>query len=127
MLSSFGERHAFSVRGVDFGWLDVALAAMARGDWPAFERRLSEGLACAARADLEDASPSQEALDAAATAFRYDRDLISAADVNVWLERTGLTTEDWIGYLNRDLLREQWSGEIEDVLDRFAPSARQLV
>jgi hypothetical protein len=127
MLSSFWERYAFSVRDVDFVWLDVALAAMARGDWPAFERRLSEGLACAARADLEDASPSQDALDAAATAFRYDRDLISAADVNVWLERTGLRTEDWIGYLNRDLLREQWSGDLENILDRFAPSARQLV
>jgi hypothetical protein len=55
---------------------------MARGQWPAFEQRLAQGLACIARADAEDALPSEEALDAAATAFRYDRDLIAAADVN---------------------------------------------
>ena len=127
MLASFWDRYAFSLREVDFVWLDVALAAMARGEWPAFERRLSESLACAARADLEDASPSQDALDAAATAFRYERDLISAGDVNVWLERTGLTEDDWMEYLNRDLLREQWSDDLEEILDRFAPSARQLV
>ena len=55
------------------------------------------------------------------------KDLISAADVNVWLERTGLTTDDWMAYLNRDLLRERWSDDLEEILDRFAPSARQLV
>jgi hypothetical protein len=127
MLSLFWDRPAFSVHGVDFLWLDVALGAMARGQWPAFERRLAEGLACAARADLENVSPSQDELDAAATAFRYERDLISAADVTAWLERTGLSAEDWIASLSRDLLRERWSHDLEDVLDRFAPSARQLL
>lgn len=127
MLSLFWDRHAFSIRDVDFIWLDVALAAMARGHWPAFERRLAEGLACTARADLEDASSSQDALDAAATAFRYDRDLISAADVATWLERTGLSSDEWLACLNRDLLRARWSHDLEDMLDRFAPSARQLL
>jgi hypothetical protein len=127
MLSPFWDRHAFSIRDVDFLWVDVALGAMARGQWPAFERRLAEGLACAARADLEEVSSSQDALDAAATAFRYDRDLISAADVNAWLERTGLAADDWLAYLNRDLLRQEWADHIEDILDRFAPSARQLL
>jgi hypothetical protein len=126
MLALFWDRHAFSVGEVDFLWLDVALGAMARGQWPAFERRLAEGLACVARADLEDVSPSQDALDAAATAFRYDRDLIAAADVNAWLQRTGLAADDWVAYLNRDLLRERWADHLEDILDRFAPSARQL-
>ena len=126
MLTAFWNRHAFSVRDVDFLWLDVALAAMARGEWPAFERRLAEGLACSARADREGCSPTQDALDSAATAFRYDRDLISVADMNLWLERTGLAADDWIRYLNRDLLREQWSDGLDDILDRFAPSAREL-
>jgi hypothetical protein len=127
MLSLFWDRHAFSVRGVDFLWLDVALGAMARGQWPAFERRLAEGLACAARADRENVSLSQDALDVATTAFRYDRDLISAADVTAWLERTGLSSDDWIACLSRDLLRERWAHDLEEMLDRFAPSARQLL
>ena len=126
MLAEFWARPAFSVRDVGFSWLDVALGAMARGQWPAFEQRLAQGLACIARADAEDALPSEETLDAAATAFRYDRDLIAAADVNEWLERTGLPANDWIAYLNRDLLRRQWSDDLDDILDRFAPSARQL-
>src|SRR6185436_2499218 len=121
MLAEFWARQAFAIREVDFTWLDVALGAMARGQWPAFEQRLAQGLACLARADAEDALPSEEALDAAATAFRYDRDLIAAADVNAWLARTGIHTDDWIAYLNRDLLRNQWLDDLDDILDRFAP------
>jgi hypothetical protein len=85
MLAEFWARQTFSIRDVDFSWLDVALGAMARGQWPAFEQRLAQGLACIARADAETPC-SEEVLDAAATAFRYDRDPI-AADVNAWLER----------------------------------------
>jgi hypothetical protein len=127
MSSSFWDQYAFSVGEIDFQWIDIALAAMARGRWAAFERRLAEGLACNVRANTEDAWPSQESLDAASTAFRYERDLISGADVNAWLERAGLTTEDWIAYLTRDLLRQTWRDEVEDTLDQFAPSARELV
>jgi hypothetical protein len=126
MLAEFWPRPAFSIRDVDFSWLDVALGAMARGQWPAFEQRLAQGLACSARADAEDALPSEEALDAAATAFRYDRDLIAAADVNAWLEGTGIPADDWVAYLNRQLLRDQWCDDLDDILDRFSPSARQL-
>ena len=126
MLVEFWARPAFTIRDVDFTWLDVALDAMARGQWPAFEQRLTQGLACLARAEAEGALPSEEALDAAATAFRYDRDLIAAADVNAWLERNGIPADDWIAYLNRDLLRNQWSDDLDDILDRFAPSVRQL-
>jgi hypothetical protein len=127
MADSFWERRAFSIVGRDFAWIDVVFAAMARGEWSAFERRLAEGLACAARADVDAASPPDEAIDEAATAYRYDRDLISAADVTAWLDRVGLSADEWIEYLRRDLLRQQWSGELDDLLDRFAPSARDLV
>ena len=126
MLAEFWARQAFSIHDIDFSWLDVALGAMARGQWPAFERRLTLGLACLARATTEGAPPSDEALDAAATEFRYDRDLIAAADVDAWLERTGITADDWVAYLNRDLARRQAGADLDDVLDRFAPSARQL-
>jgi hypothetical protein len=126
MLADFWACQAFAIRDVEFTWLDVALGAMARGEWPAFEERLAHGLACVARAEAENALPSEDAIDAAATAFRYDRDLIAAADVDAWLERSGVAADDWIAYLHRDLLRSQWSAELDDTLDRFAPSARQL-
>jgi len=127
MAGSFWGRHAFSIGGVDFSWHDVVLAAMVRGEWSAFERRLAEGLACDARARADDVLPSEEAIDEAATAFRYDRDLIAAADVTAWLDRLALSADEWGDYLRRDLLRRQVSNDLDDVLDRFAPSARNLV
>jgi hypothetical protein len=127
VADTFWDRRVFSIGGLEFAWIDVMFAAMAHGEWSAFERRLAEGLACAARANAEDVSPSDEAIDEAATAYRYDRDLISAADVTSWLERVALSADEWTEYLRRDLLRRQWSNELDDLLDRFAPSARDLV
>jgi len=39
-LSSFWEECAFSIGGHDIQWMDVAIGAMVRGEWAAFERRL---------------------------------------------------------------------------------------
>jgi hypothetical protein len=95
---------------------------MLRGDWAPFERRLSEGLACLARAKAEGSELSAAALEEAATAFRYEHDLIAATDVNAWLERSGLAVDDWMAFLARDLLRQRWHDSLDDTLDRFPPS-----
>jgi hypothetical protein len=42
MADSFWDRRAFSIVGRNFAWIDVVFAAMARGEWAAFERRLAE-------------------------------------------------------------------------------------
>jgi hypothetical protein len=52
-LSSFWQQHAFTLGGIDFLQIDVALAAMVFGEWARFEKRLAEGLACDARATVE--------------------------------------------------------------------------
>ncbi len=100
---------------------------MARGDWSAFERRLAEGLACAAHARARRSGPTAEALEAAGTAFRYDRELISAADMNAWLEQSRLSIDDWSHYLARDLVRHAMRDPIDDVLDCDPPSAGELI
>lgn len=125
-LPAFWNQCSFSIGDVDLLWIDVTLAAMVHGEWSAFERRLAEGLACATRADREGIAPAEHAVDEVATAFRYERDLISASDMNAWLDRTGLSTADWIAYVTRDVLRRMWSDDMDAVLDRFAPSPRQL-
>ena len=127
MPRPFWDRHAFTVGGVEFVWIDVVLAAMVRLEWSAFERRLAEGLACASCADSESGPPSEDAIEEATTAYRYDRELIEAADVEAWLERSALSVEEWTAYIRRDLLRRQWSDTVDDLLDRFAPSARDLI
>jgi hypothetical protein len=125
-LSIFWERHAFSIGDASFQWLDVALAAMAHGDWATFERRLTEGLACASRAAAEGVPLSDTVIDETAAAFRYERDLISGSDMSAWLERVGLSAEAWMACITRDVLRRQWTHEMDALLDRYPPSPRQL-
>jgi len=125
-LSSFWSEHAFTVGATDFLQLDVALGAMARGDWAPFERRLAEGLACIARAEADHVQIDPVLVDEAATAFRYERDLIAGADMDAWLDQVGLSTSEWIEYITRDILRQMWMDDLSDVIDRWPPSARQL-
>lgn len=125
-LSAFWDRRAFSVSDADFFWLDIAMAAMARGEWAGFERRLAEGLACAARAAALNAWPADDVIDEAGDAFRYQRDLIAGSDLKAWLDSAGLSTADWMSYLQRETLRRTSADSLEDILDEFAPSPRQL-
>jgi hypothetical protein len=126
-LDAFWDEPAFLVLNAEYARLDVALAAMARGEWAAFERQLAHGLAALARAEAEDLYPSPEALDDAAAAFRYERDLLAASEINDWLERCGLSVDDWTSYLARDLLRRQWHDALDHTLDWYPPSPDQLV
>lgn len=88
-----------------YSWLDLALAAMIRGDWSAFDQRVTRGAALAARADRLTQWPDDADVDAAATAFRYDHDLLTIDETEAWLTETGLTMEAWTDVLIRGLLR----------------------
>jgi hypothetical protein len=125
-LSAFWQDYAFSLGGIDFLQIDVALAAMVFGEWARFERRLTEGLACVACATADDRLPQEAAIDEAIKAFRYEHDLISGADVSAWLDRSAISTEAWTASVTRGLLRQLWRDEIEGLLDRYGPSPRQL-
>jgi hypothetical protein len=116
----------FTVGDTDYQWIDVALAAMARGDWPAFERRLEEGLACQAQAARDGTTPSADGLESAANDFRYERELIAAAEINAWLERFDLSVDDWMSYLARDVLRVKHLPTLDDLIDRHPPSRADL-
>ncbi len=88
-----------------YTWLDMALAAMIRGDWSVFDQTLVRGAALAARADQLNEWPGDADVDAAATAFRYDHDLLTIDETEAWLSETGLTMEVWTDVLIRQLLR----------------------
>lgn len=126
-LFSLWDTPAFSVGDEEYAWIDVALWAMASGAWATFERQLAAGLACVVRANAEHSGPSEQELDEAATAFRYDRDLLAAAEVNDWLEGCDLSVEDWTAYLRRGLLRERWRETLDETLHRHPPSTAPLV
>lgn len=114
-------RCAFTVTDREYLWRDVALAAMWRGEWSAFEGRLRQGLACETCSYEEDDPADQDAVDAATVEFRYANELITAEETEVWLERMALSVESWSRYFARQNLRARWSDRLDEILDRFPP------
>ncbi|MFN7976787.1 MAG: hypothetical protein U0P30_01540 [Vicinamibacterales bacterium] len=101
-----------------YTWRDVVLFAMVTGEWDAFAADLALGLACAHDAGEHDDWPDDGVLDEAATAFRYDRDLLTSEETEAWLERHGLSLDSWSDALMRDVLRRDrgdrvTAGELE--------------
>lgn len=85
---------------------DLLLAALGSGRWDGLRRHVRALL----EADLELGEDVNEELDArideTAADFRYQRDLISAADTEQWLLARGLSADDWFAALRRRLLAE---------------------
>ena len=126
-LAEWWARPLFVLEGHQFLGIDVTLGTMASGEWPAFERDLAEHLASASEARRRGRSPSNAEIDEAATAFRYEHDLISVEDLQAWLDQSGLSFGDWTHYLEWSLLRQSIDQSMDDLLDAAAPSAADLV
>jgi hypothetical protein len=126
MWPDFLARTVFSVGGRTYQWADVVLSAMERGQWSAFARALTEGVACGVRADAEDDWPDDAEVDRAGSDFRYAHDLLAAADMTAWLAGAGLSLEDWFGFLQRLVMRTAWRGELSAIVDSYPPSAADL-
>ncbi len=119
-------RAVFAVGNRTYCWEDVVLAAKLRGEWDAFERRLRQGLACVKRAEELGEGPSEEELEAAAGDFRYERDLVAAEEMEAWLERRGLSVEEWMGYVLRERLRRDLSADLEEIEEGFPVDGDEL-
>lgn len=122
MPTLFGEP-IFTVDRATYGWDDIVLAAQGWGEWTALERRVRDGLACLARLgemDEADEGALDEAdVDAAATEFRYARDLVAAADLEAWLDRRGITIDGWLDFIRRSLLLERWADDLDKIRDEY--------
>ena len=120
-------RVVFSVGGAEYTWEDVVLAAESWGDWARLRERAREGVACLRRMDEEEEeSLTAEEVESAANEFRYARDLVSADEMERWLDRWGLTVESWMDSIRSSLLRQKWSGELADVVSRYLPSDEEV-
>jgi hypothetical protein len=78
---------------------DVIDAAFFRGELDSTWKELLRGVECenqSGDADMDDAT-----IDAAVEKFRYDHDLITAEEVEQWLEARGLTMDDFGEYFAR--------------------------
>lgn len=122
MMETLFGHAVFTVGGQVYFWEDVVLAGLVAGEWAALERDLRDGVACVTRARAEHVLPGTEELRAAAAAFRYERDLISAEEASGWLARWKVQPEDWMDYLRRALLRRRWCADLATIADRFPPA-----
>jgi hypothetical protein len=125
-MNSLWEKQAFSVGEAQYSWSDAAVAAVLRREWASLEEQTRRGLALAARAEAAESSSSEEELEAAAEEFRYERDLVTAEEMEDWLDRRGLTVEDWMNYIERATVRQSSLGEGEEALASFAPSDEEI-
>src|SRR5215203_641473 len=125
-LAELLARRAFTVGTREYLWLDVALAAMLRGDWAPFEAALRDGLACASYAEATD-DDAGEAADDLLSEFRYARDLITAAEAEAWLESVGLSAEELTAYFERRVLLARWRADLPAILAAHPVSAEDIL
>jgi hypothetical protein len=122
MTTPVGAR-MFTVGTTLYIWDDLVLAAHLWGEWSVLEQRVRDGLACLARLDdvendADDAADDDE-VEAAATEFRYARDLIAASDLEAWLEARGLTVDAWYDYLRRTMLLSRWADDLDEIRETY--------
>lgn len=129
-MPALSGQRIFTVGGTSLAWEDLVLAGCLWGDWPELEKRVRDGLACLARLDDldedDEAAPAEDEVEAAAAEFRYARDLVAAADLEVWLERRGLTVDAWFDFVRRDLLRARWAAELDAIRDEYEIDADEV-
>jgi len=126
MMGTLFGQAVFSVGGQPCFWEDVVLTGLASGEWALLERELCFGLACVARARAEQVLPGSDELQAAAAAFRYERDLISAEETSDWLARWKVRPEDWMEYLRRTLLRRRWAADATSAMECSLPTDSEV-
>lgn len=120
------DRSLFSVGEVTYTWRDVILFAMLSGRWRPLERAIREGLACVRRLEEDDIEEPEEAVDAYAAEFRYERELITAEETEAWLEERGVETSEWMEWVRRETLRTLWAAELPALVLRFPADAAEV-
>lgn len=122
-MKAIWDQPVFSVGDSVYRWDDVVLAAARSGAWDEVVRRARVGAILTARASDGDEPPvSEEEIEELANEFRYDRDLVSADEMEAWLDRWGLDVDAWLSWLRADLLRRK----TEDGDEPVAPEEESL-
>lgn len=117
---------AFTVSGKPYSWEDVRLAAHFWDDWRVLREQVRQGLACVKRMQSTSEGPDAQDVRDAANEFRYEQDLISAQEMQAWLDERGLTVESWLDYIRRSLLRQRWSAELPAIASQYVVTDEEI-
>ena len=122
-MATLAGARIFTVGQTIYVWEDVVLAGQLSGEWGALQQRVRDGLACLARLDDSDEDDEddldEDDVDTAASEFRYERDLIAAADLESWLDDRGLTVDAWLDFIRRTLLLERWAEDLDEIRESY--------
>lgn len=94
----------------DYKTRDVIDAAAWRGDLDESWNRLLLSLEAEKQAEESELDYDDDEIDAAAEAFRYERDLITAEETEKWLSTRSLTLDDFGDYFTR----QYWGNKLAD-------------
>jgi hypothetical protein len=119
-------RKVFTVGKREYRWEDVVLAGRLWGDLAALERRTREGIACLKHLEKLGREPLEVEADEAADAWRYERDLLSADEMQSWLDERGLDMEEWLEYMLRSVSKAQWADELKDIAKAYSVSSKEV-
>jgi hypothetical protein len=101
-----------AVGDLEYTARDAIEAALFRGDLESAWQNFLQRVESEKRADEAEMDLDEDAFDAAAEAFRYQHDLITAEETEQWLAARGLTVDDFSDYFSRQC----WgAAEIENV------------
>ena len=108
-------------------WEDVALFALLTGQWDELEQDVRAGLACQAHFQSTGEPVPDAKIEEAASEYRYERELITAAETEDWLAARGLTAEQWMGHIEREVLRVEFADRLEEFLATHEASAEEVL
>lgn len=119
-------RTVFTAGAREYRWEDVVLAAHLWGEAAELERRTREGIACHMRLDDRGEALSETEVEGAADKWRYERDLLSADDLQDWLTERDIDMDEWLAYMHRSAVRTRWSGELDEIVNAYDVSAEEV-
>jgi hypothetical protein len=125
-MHDFFAKPLFRVEPETFTWRDVILFGHVTDRWAPVLRGIEEGLACVRHAESLEEESLEDEVDAAAAEFRYDRELITAAETEAWLAERGLTPGEWLESVRRRVLRARFAESLRGFSETSRPSRREI-
>jgi hypothetical protein len=102
----------FSLGERIFSWEDVVLTAYFIGGIAGLERRIKSALATENHLAAIGQALTDEEVEQSGNAWRYERDLISADDLERWLQTRAISLDEWSAYIRRTASASRRRGRI---------------